>query len=202
MQNSTSTSSSAGFRVEDVIRSSMKGPSADYLRLGDNFSRYHEDPANVLLHFFTTPLGFIGVISLLRKATNSSSVAMSVVFFYLLSLLPIVPNGDFYGTAIFCAIIVLCAKMLKLGTAAALSLIVLGYALQDLSHLGTGEATFQSTYSEGGHVRIQMCTYVCANRNTCTYTIQLYKQSSVFYQNISSIFSPLDLCLLFLFYYC
>eukprot|EP00596_Hydrurales_sp_CCMP1899_P008289 CAMPEP_0119042208 /NCGR_PEP_ID=MMETSP1177-20130426/14444_1 /TAXON_ID=2985 /ORGANISM="Ochromonas sp, Strain CCMP1899" /LENGTH=666 /DNA_ID=CAMNT_0007008827 /DNA_START=246 /DNA_END=2246 /DNA_ORIENTATION=- len=130
----------------------MKGPSADYLRLGDNFSRYHEDPANVLLHFFSTPLGFIGAISLLRKATNSSSVAMSVVFFYLLSLLPIVPNGDFYGTAIFCAIIVLCARLLKLGTVAALSLIVLGYALQDLSHLGTGEATFQSTYSEGGHI--------------------------------------------------
>jgi uncharacterized membrane protein YGL010W len=149
MQNSTSSS---GFRVEDVIRSTMKGPSADYLRLGDNFSRYHEDPANVLLHFFSTPLGFIGAISLLRKATNSSSVAMSVVFFYLLSLLPIVPNGDFYGTAIFCAIIVLCARLLKLGTVAALSLIVLGYALQDLSHLGTGEATFQSTYSEGGHV--------------------------------------------------
>jgi hypothetical protein len=149
MHNSTS-----GFRIEDVVRSTMKRPSEDYLRLGHEFGNYHKDPANVLLHFVSTPLGLIGAISLLRSATNSSSVAMSAVFLYLLSLLPIVPNGDFYGTAIFCGLIVLAARLLKLGTITAASLIVLGYVLQDLAHLGTGESTFQSTYSEGGHVSI------------------------------------------------
>lgn len=149
MHNSTS-----GFRIEDVVRSTMKGPSEDYLRLGEEFGNYHKDPANVLLHFVSTPLGLVGAISLLRTATNSSSVAMSAVFLYLLSLLPIVPNGDFYGTALFCGLIVLAARLLKLGTITALSLIFLGYILQDLAHLGTGEATFQSTYSEGGHVSI------------------------------------------------
>ena len=147
MQNSTS-----GFRIEDVVRSTMQKPSEDYLKLGDNFGNYHKDPANVLLHFVSTPLGLVGAISLLRTATNSSSVAMSVVFFYLLSLLPIVPNGDFYGTALFCGLIVLASRLLKLGTVTAVSLIVIGYMLQDLSHLATGEATFQSTYSEGGSV--------------------------------------------------
>lgn len=147
MHNATSV-----FRIEDVVRSTMRRPSEDYIRLGRDFGSYHKDPANVLLHFVSTPLGLIGAISLLRTATNSSSVAMSTVFFYLLSLLPIVPNGDFYGTALFCALIVLAARVLKLSTITALSLIVLGYMLQDLAHLGTGEATFQSTYSEGGHV--------------------------------------------------
>ena len=149
MHNSTS-----GFRIEDVVRSTMQKPSEDYLKLGDNFGNYHKDPANVLLHFVSTPLGLIGAISLLRTATNSSSVAMSAVFLYLLSLLPIVPNGDFYGTAIFCALILLSARLLKLGTVPAISLIMIGYVLQDLSHLATGESTFQSTYSDGGSVSI------------------------------------------------
>ena len=130
----------------------MQKPSENYLKLGSDFGNYHKDPVNVLLHFVSTPLGLVGAISLLRTATNSSSVAMSCVFFYLLSLLPIVPNGDFYGTALFCGLIVLAARLLKLGTVTAVSLIVIGYMLQDLSHLATGEQTFQSTYSEGGSV--------------------------------------------------
>ena len=147
----------------------MKRPSEDYLRLGHDFGNYHKDPANVLLHFVSTPLGLIGAISLLRSATNSSSVAMSAVFLYLLSLLPIVPNGDFYGTAIFCALIVLAARLLKLGTVTAASLIVLGYVLQDLAHLGTGESTFQSTYSEGGHV-----SFGSLQTRTMSFSTDLY----------------------------
>ena len=123
------------------------------MRLGNDFVRYHKDPANVILHFFSTPLGLVGAISLLRRVTNSSSVAMSLVGLYLLSLLPIVPNGDFYGTAFFCGLIVLVARQLKLGILSAVALIVIGYLLQDLSHLGTGEATLQSTYSDGGHFK-------------------------------------------------
>jgi hypothetical protein len=72
---------------------------------------------------------------------------------YLLSLLPVVPNGDFYGTALLCGLIVLLARQLQLGFLGSVFLIILGYFVQDLSHLGTGEKTFQSSYSAGGHVR-------------------------------------------------
>ena len=149
MQNLTGT----GLKFVDEV---LQRPSEEYLRLGHDFQRYHKDPANVILHFITTPLGFVGAISLLRKVTNSSSIAMSIMGLYLLSLLPIVPNGDFYGTALFCGFIVLVARNLKLGVLSAITLIVIGYFIQDLSHLGTGEATFQSTYSDGGHVKLSM----------------------------------------------
>ena len=128
--------------------------SEDYLRLGNAFVQYHRDPTNVFLHFVTTPLGFVGAVSLLRHVTNSSSAAVSLVGLYLLSLLPIVPNGDFYGTLLFCGAIVLVSRQLKMGLVTSLALVVLAYLLQDLSHLGTGEATFQSTYSDGGHVKL------------------------------------------------
>jgi hypothetical protein len=35
------------------------------------------------------------------------------------------------------------------------ALVVIGYILQDLAHMGTGEKTFQSTYSAGGQVSCQ-----------------------------------------------
>ena len=141
-----------GYSLEDGVRSTMKVPSEEYLRLGDDFGRFHKDPVNIVLHFLTTPMALVGLISALRRFTNSSSVAMSIVCVYLLSLLPVVPNGDFYGTAIFCGLIVYASRQLKLHYISAFVLIAIGYFLQDLSHLGTGEETFQSTYSAGGHV--------------------------------------------------
>jgi uncharacterized membrane protein YGL010W len=127
--------------------------SEDYLKIGGQFQQYHKDPINVLLHFLTTPIGLIGAVSFIRKATESTSVAGCIVALYLLSLLPILPNGDFYGTVILSASILLVARQLRLGFLMSAALIILGYLLQDLAHLGTGEETFQSTYSGGGHVR-------------------------------------------------
>lgn len=150
MSNGSSASDFRSF--EDVVMSTMRMPSDEYLRLGAEFGKYHKDPANVFLHFVTTPMGLVGAISILRRITNSSSIVMSIMAVYLLSLLPVVPNGDFYGTVFLCGAIVLIARQLKLGFWASLALVVTGYLLQDLSHLGTGELTFQSTYSAGGHV--------------------------------------------------
>ena len=117
--------------------SSMRRPSEEYVRLGNDFQRYHKDSATVILYFITTPLRFMGAISLLRRVTNSSSIAVSIMGLYLLSLLPIVPSGDFYGTALFCGFTVLVVRHLKLGVTSAVTLIVIGVLMQNLSHLVT-----------------------------------------------------------------
>jgi hypothetical protein len=73
---------------------------------------------------------------------------------YLLSLLPILHIGEWIGTAVLCAAIAILTSKLKLKSMGSIACIVAGYLLQDLAHLGTGEETFQSSYSDGGQVSI------------------------------------------------
>lgn len=126
--------------------------SAFFDQKASQFLGYHKNVVNVFLHMITTPVGLIGAVSLLRCLTASTSIATYFVLLYLLSLLPALTNGVYIGTALMCALIVYVTRSLKLSVVASASLIVLAYALQDLAHLGTGEKTFQSTYSNGGHV--------------------------------------------------
>lgn len=147
------------FNSTTVIKETFKfDPTEYYQHVSHEFSKYHQDPTNVGLHFVTTPLAMIGAFSILHTYTSSSSMAMSLVFFYLLSLLPTLPNGVFAGTVILCGIILACSRQLKLGFKTSIAFVVLGYLLQDLAHLGTGEQTFQSTYSAGGHVSCCSCS--------------------------------------------
>lgn len=126
-----------------------KNGSYDILAL--SFGLYHKDPVNVFLHLLTTPLGLVGFFSLIRYMANSSSASVALSGIYLLSLLPVVPNGVFAGTMLLIVLIVLLCRELKLGVRASLACIVAGYCLQDLAHLATGEKTFQGSYSNGGH---------------------------------------------------
>ena len=114
-------------------------------------------------------MGVIGAVKLMRSYTKGSSMAMSLLSLYIISLLPTVPIGVFLGTVFLCVLIVWAARLLDFGKSNyyAVALIVLGYALQDLSHMGTNEQTFQSTYSAGGHVSgSQMLPFLasCNNR--------------------------------------
>lgn len=118
--------------------------------LGDQFGEYHKDPVNVFFHFVTTPVGLLGAVGLVRYATKSSSALVAMSFLYLLTLLPIVPNGVFAGTCILSGIIVLLASKLELTVVASVAFIAAGYFLQDLSHFGTGEKTFQESYTKSG----------------------------------------------------
>lgn len=135
-------------------------PTEHYRTISHGFGECHLDPVNVVLHFVTTPLGMIGAFSMLYSYTKSSSIAMTVMSIYLLSLLPAVPNGVFAGTAFLCAIIVFLASKWKVSLLMGVGMIVCGYLLQDMSHLATGERTFQSSYSNGGHVSTRQCTFV------------------------------------------
>ena len=104
------------FNSTTVIKETFKfDPTEYYQHVSHEFSKYHQDPTNVGLHFVTTPLAMIGAFSILHTYTSSSSMAMSLVFFYLLSLLPTLPNGVFAGTVILCGIILACSRQLKLG---------------------------------------------------------------------------------------
>ena len=73
---------------------------------------------------------------------------------YVLSLLPVVPNGVFIGTFLLCGGVIAVARKMKTGWIGAVLLVVFGYVLQDVAHMVTGEITFQSTYSDGGQVMI------------------------------------------------
>lgn len=141
----------------------FKIPS-EFERISYEFSKYHQTPLNILLHFFTSPLGLVGVFALLKKGFRSSSPGITIILFYLLSLIPEVPNGVFFGSlGLFCIIIQLVRKF-ELGILASLSFIVLSYVLQDLAHMITGEPTFQSTYSAGGQVIFYFYTQVALSQ--------------------------------------
>mmetsp|Transcript_20457 Transcript_20457/g.56753 ORF Transcript_20457/g.56753 Transcript_20457/m.56753 type:complete len:719 (-) Transcript_20457:122-2278(-) len=127
-------------------------PTEHYRDISGDFEAYHKDPINVALHLITTPLGLIGAFALLHRYTKSSSAAISLAVIYLLSLAPAVPNGVFAGTAFLCGIIVLLARKVRFGAFSSILLICFSYLLQDLAHMGTGEETYQSTYSDGGHI--------------------------------------------------
>ena len=124
----------------------------EFDHISHEFSKYHTDPMNVFLHFITTPLGFIGVFSLLRRIFKTSSPGMLLSLYYVLSLIPVLPNGELFGTAALLAIVLHLSSKLDLGYLGSGVCVVLGYLLQDMAHLATGEATFQSTYSAGGQV--------------------------------------------------
>jgi uncharacterized membrane protein YGL010W len=128
-------------------------PTVYYNKLSDEFAGFHTDSVNVLFHLVTTPLGLVGTVSLIHAYTKSWSFVVAASCIYLISLLPAVPNGVFIGTSLFCGVITLAAKELRLTLVSSVMLIILGYILQDLAHMGTGEKTFQSSYSAGGDVR-------------------------------------------------
>lgn len=125
--------------ILNVLYRSYRGPvlssplySVFFLSISSNMVRW-----DLLLHTR---------IHLINPYVSTCSV-------YLLSLLPIVPNGIFAGTVVLSGIILYFVRRLRLNLFGSLAFIVMGYMLQDLAHWGTGEKTFQSTYSAGGSVR-------------------------------------------------
>ncbi len=142
--------------VTSTLLSFAPPPPVDpkhYADLSTAFGQYHKDPINVLLHLVTTPLGLIGVFGLLRSYTKSSSTSLFITCCYLASLLPVLSTGDFFGTTVLCFLIISVSRLFKITLTSAIVITILGYILQDLAHMGTGEQTFQSTYSgNNGHI--------------------------------------------------
>jgi len=126
----------------------VKSPAMDeYLDINAKFAQFHQNPTNVLIHLVTTPLGFVGLFGLLRQISQGSTISLVICMIYMLSLVRALPVGVFIGTWISCIIIGTAAKRLQLGVKSSIAMIVVGYILQDLAHLATSEATYQSSYS-------------------------------------------------------
>lgn len=138
-------------------------PTEHYRTMSTGFAECHLNPVSVALHLITSPLGMIGMSSLLYSYTKSSSMAVSLSMLYLLSLLPAVPNGVFAGTAILCAVVVFLTRQWKLNYKVSILIIIVSYILQDLAHIATGEKTYQSNYSAGGHVSTRCERYPMHN---------------------------------------
>lgn len=58
------------------------------------------------------------------------------------------------GTSALVLIILGIVRKVDVGIISSVGLIILGYVLQDLSHLATGELTYQSTYSGGAGAHV------------------------------------------------
>ena len=71
----------------------------EYTHLSHEFGKYHKEPVNVILHFVTTPLGLVGLVSSIRYMTKSSSTGLALTILYLVSLMPTIS----YGVGIFVA---------------------------------------------------------------------------------------------------
>ncbi len=129
---------------------------------------------NIFLHFITSPMGILGVVGLMRTASQSSSLVLVGIVAYLVSLLSLVPVGVFVGTALLCGVILFLARRLDPHWAMCLTLVFAGYVLQDWAHLLTNEPTFQSSYTEGnGQVfnRFDSIQFYCLVDSTPTFNL-------------------------------
>lgn len=115
--------------------------------LSGKFAQYHQDEVNILLHLLTTPLGFFGVMSLIRVMTNSSTIGVALALIYVLSLVQTVSFGVLLGTAMLCFIIVMSSRHFQLSLWYSLVCVALGYGLQELAHMITGEIPYDSSYA-------------------------------------------------------
>ena len=90
MNELMNTTSLSAWCDENILESSFNAISS-------RFEIYHQNPWNVFFHFVTTPLGLLGLFGVIRYTTKSSSFLFTLNLFYLLTLLPLVPNGVFFG---------------------------------------------------------------------------------------------------------
>ncbi len=125
---------------------------SEFNMLSNNFNKYHTTDMNIFLHFITTPLGILGVLSLIRSFSNASTLGVVLSALYMLSLIPLATVGTFTGTGIILFILLVVCRIIRLNAWQSIFMIIAGYLLQDLAHLASNEPTFQATYSNGGHV--------------------------------------------------
>lgn len=165
MNNSSATASSSA----DYLLSPQLG-SSNWHQISDAFGICHKHPMNILAHLVTTPIGLLGVFSLLRKIFKTSVPSAALAFIYLLSLLnEDFTNGIVLGTSVILLSVVYLASKFRLGWIASIFLIALGYSLQDIAHYVYNEKTLQSSYSNGGHIDLANLSYWFSKLNEQNY---------------------------------
>lgn len=122
---------------------------AHFIDLSAKFRKFHSDPINVALHFLTTPLGILAVLSVVNKVASGSTLTTVAMVVYCASLIDKLPPQLIAMTSLFVAGLTVASQYtMHLGWLAHAGLFCVGYFGQDLSHFCTGEQTFQSSYQQ------------------------------------------------------
>lgn len=145
----------AALSVHDRLRGARR-PGGDpstalplFERTAREFRPFHANSVNVAAHLVTTPLALAGAAGALDAAAGAgSALAWALCGAYALSLLPCVPLWVWLVSTAVSALTALAAGQLAAagGAAYCLPALVVGYAVQELAHLATGEATYQGSY--------------------------------------------------------
>jgi len=147
-----------------------------YTDLYSKFSEFHQNEYNIFFHLLTTPLGLLGLMSLIRVITNSSTIGMAMASFYVLTLVAVeqLPLSVFFGTTALVFVIMMSSRALKLNMISSFVCIALGYGLQDLAHIITGEKTYDSTYALSGELDVSsLSTWATFFLDHCYYLLPL-----------------------------
>lgn len=128
------------------------GTSRAWDGLVAEFLECHDNRWNAALHMITTPLGLLGVLSLVAIA--HPAVAFGLAGLYAASLLGRVPLRVWIVTTLLGFGLAAVAAVAGLSWPWGVGMLVVGYGGQEVAHWITGERTFQSTYErEPGALR-------------------------------------------------
>ena len=113
--------------------------------LAKEFRKHHSNSLNVALHLMTTPVGWGATLKLLSMTGVSVEF---VIIVYVLVISATSPLHISILTILLHAAMYFSMLVIDTSFTFTIGVVVVSYCLQDVSHLITGEATFQSTYSQ------------------------------------------------------
>ena len=139
-----------------MCKSSPPPTTSAWGQLSAEFRQYHKNTLDVVLHFATTPLGWVGALRLL--STYASVDPLHAALFHTLTVaLYTASVSASTGTLLLNLLSAYLAVNVDLPYDAtaeygaplgSLGLVVIGYLLQDAAHRVTSEPTFQSSYAD------------------------------------------------------
>merc|ERR1712232_1050590 len=128
-------------------------PDLSFSTVLAKFERFHKDPVNVGLHVLTTPIIFLGWLSIATKAFGAPFVLMlAAVYVITLPLQMSVsldsPHRSVFLTTlvIFCAALAAAGKFCRCGWMVLFALAAVGGGGQAVAHWGTGERGYMDAY--------------------------------------------------------
>ena len=130
------------------MTSVCSAPDLSFPTVLAKFESFHRDPLNVALHVLTTPLVFLGYMSLGAKAIGDWVLA-GVALAYFLSL-PFCLNGDgavlHVTVGIFAVLVVSARRLARRSWTSVVATTLVGALGQAAAHHVTGERAYMETY--------------------------------------------------------
>jgi hypothetical protein len=140
----------------------MAAKTSHFQQLSKTFRAFHSNPVNVALHLLSTPLGLLSLLCGIHAAHPAGPVlAPALTGLYAVSLIYTLPLRLWAVNTAALAALAYAATLLPLTLLQAALVGAAAYLSQDISHIITGEATYQSSYikSPGGVQTLLMHTF-------------------------------------------